>query len=238
MPLTGRVAHEALHRVHVRAIFQQRHGDALHAQHREHVKVPVVARDRAEELEAGNVPPWRVARQRAVEYGANERVVDEVDAGIAADDHLLGRHPKQRAEQALCLGNAGGVAVVAHVHAVLAEKARVGRAQHGQGKVELPGVRLAARHVQSQSPRAECLVLPLNGGVRTHCNSPRIAYNIYVYYRSRRRTCQSFRSTRTHTRATCSTNRARWAARSTSPFPAARRSLWRRCALRMSTACR
>ena len=117
----------------------------------------------------GNVLPRRIARERAVEDGAHEGVVDEIDAGIAADDHLLGRHAQQRAKEMLGLGDAGGVAVVARVHAVFAGKARVGHAQHGQGKVKLARLRLAARHVQMQAKGAEGVVAGLQDRGVGHC---------------------------------------------------------------------
>ena len=163
------ITRETLDHIHVRAAIHKRHGDALDAEHGKHVEVPVVARHGAEELEMGNVLPRRIARERAVEDGAHEGVVDEVDAGIAADDHLLGRHAQQRAKEALGLGDAGGVAVVARVHAVFAGKARVGHAQHGQGKVELARFRLAARHVQMQAKGAEGIVAGLQNRGVGHC---------------------------------------------------------------------
>ncbi len=152
------VGRKLLHRFQIRPIGQQGNADAFNPQHFQHFKMPVVPGNRAEEAHLGKPTPWRITGHRPVDPCPGQRVIDHVDAGAAADDHIGRLHIQQRAEQPFCFGNPGHIAVVADVGAVLTDKF-IRQMQHGHRQLQLPGGRAAPCHIQMQTPLLKGMIL-------------------------------------------------------------------------------
>ena len=164
--LDGRVAHGGLDGVHVRAVRRHGNGDELHAERLRHAEMAVIARCGAQEADDGLLRPRARRVQQAMRPGLGDEVIHEVQAGTAADEDLRGRHAQQLGKQALGRGNAGQLAIVAHVERAV--EAVLRRLQHGQNAadhVELRTARLAAGHVQGELLRLPGIVLLLQRGI-------------------------------------------------------------------------
>ena len=153
--LDGRVAGgELLHGLHVRPVSLHRHRDHLDSQVLADGKMPVVARAGAQELHVALAAPGRRSRGHSKENRPGHRVVHQGEAGVAADDQLLGRHLHVVGEKRLGLGDPVEPAVVAAVRAVLRPvEPAAGAVQHAQGQVELCRAGFAAGHVQGDVAR-------------------------------------------------------------------------------------
>ena len=164
--LDGRVAHGGLDGVHVRAVRRHGNGDKLHAERLRHAEMAVIARCGAQEADDGLLRPRARRVQQAMRPGLGDEVIHEVQAGTAADEDLRGRHAQQLGKQALGRGNAGQLAIVAHVERAV--EAVLRRLQHGQNAadhVKLRAARLAAGHVQGELLGLPGLVLLLQRGI-------------------------------------------------------------------------
>ena len=126
----------------------------------------VIARCGAQKADDGLLRPRARRVLQAVRPGLGDEVIHEVQAGAAADEDLRGRHAQQLGKQALGRGNAGQLAVVAHVERAV--EAVLRRLQHGQNAadhIELRTARLAAGHVQGELLGLPGLVLLLQRGI-------------------------------------------------------------------------
>ena len=145
----------------VRTVF---HRDHLDAERFQHPEVAVIAGGRADEPDFIQSAPRLVHAGGAVQHQPRERVVNHVEARIAADEDLLRRDLKQLGKQRLCLGNAVEQAVVSVVEAPLADVVAVLARKRGEQlvrQIELLADRLAARQVERQLQLAEAVKFDL-----------------------------------------------------------------------------
>ena len=93
-------------------------------------------------------------------------VVHQLQAGVAAHEHLLGLAAQNVRKQRLGGGNAGHLAVVADVDAVGDEILRLRQqTENGCDQIQLYLARLAPRHIQAEAHGLELFVFHLHGGV-------------------------------------------------------------------------
>ena len=149
---------QLLDRVHVGTVVAQRHGDHLDAELVADRKVPVVAGHGADESDARLLRPRPHAVARALEQRVHDCVVHQTEAGIAADDHAIGRHVVDRREQRAQLRQTLQLAVVAAVDRAGHVVASAGHLQQLVAQIELCRRRLAARQVQLQPAPGEVVV--------------------------------------------------------------------------------
>ena len=125
--------------------------------------MPVIARHRAEEFNSAGVAHPRFAVAGAVQQGARDRVVHQVQRGVSADEQVLLRNAQKVREQLLCLRRSVQHAVIAAVKPAdaLAVRSRMQAVQHTRHHVQLPVARLSAGQIQFQPPCAERLILRL-----------------------------------------------------------------------------
>ena len=164
--LYRRVADQLLHHVHVGAVSGHGDGDHLHAEALRHLEVPVVAGDRAEPLHLVQLAPGLLAVKHTVGEGLGYGVVHQLQAGVAAHEHLLRLAAQNVREQPPRRGDARHLAVVPGLHAVGHELLRLRQQpENGRHHIQLLPPRLAAGHVQRQMQRLGALKFRLQGRV-------------------------------------------------------------------------
>jgi len=164
--LDGRVADELLDQIHVGAGRGHRDRDELEAEGLRDPEVAVVARGRAEPFDLVQLAPRLLRVQQAVRIGLGDRVVHEIERGVAADEALLGPASQNVRKQALGRRQTGQLAVVAHVDAVGHAVLRL--RQHGQNvgdQIQLGLARLASGHIQLEALCLPVFITGLDGGI-------------------------------------------------------------------------
>jgi len=164
--LHRRVADQLLHHIHVGAVDGHGNVDHLHTEALRHFEVPVVAGDGAEPLHLIQLAPRLLTVAHPVGERLGDGVVHQLQAGVAADEHLLGLAAQNIREQPPCRGDARHLAVVPGLHAVGQKLLRPGQhAENGHHQLQLLPSRLAPGHIQRQMERLGVLVFLLHGGV-------------------------------------------------------------------------
>ena len=143
-----------------------RHRDHLDAEVLADREVAVVAGHRAEKRHARALRPRTRAVARAAQQRVGDGVVHQPQAGVVADQRVLGLEPEQRRQQRAQFREALEHAVVARVAAVCGEVvARAGKREQRAGQIELLGRGFATGEIQFHSPGGEIVVAPACGVV-------------------------------------------------------------------------
>ena len=128
--------------------------------------MPVIAGGGAQELHHGLPAPGALAVEQAMGIGLGDGIVHQLQAGVAAHEHLLRPAAQDLREQPLGGGQATEFAVVTHVDAVGYVVFRLlHQAENIADQIQLRLTGLAPGHVQIQSPGLQLLVLPGHLGV-------------------------------------------------------------------------
>ena len=150
--LHRRVLDGLLHGVHVRTGGGHGNGDELKAEGFRQLEVAVIAGGGAQPLDNRLLAPGAGAVEAAMDKGAVDHAVHELQTGVAAHEYLLGLAVQKVCEQALGLRQTGQRAVVADINAV--DNIVLRLLEHIEDvryHVQLILAGLAAGHVQLQS---------------------------------------------------------------------------------------
>ena len=146
------LGHQFFHHVHIRAIGGHGHADQLKAELLSDGKVAVVAGHRAEELALLHLRPG-AGRLREAEHIADvDQIVHQLQAGVAAHEHLTGLHAEHIGKQHAGLLQTLQFTVVAGIGAGISGV--IVHLQQVHSQIHLVRARLAAGHIQLQ---AHCL---------------------------------------------------------------------------------
>ena len=162
----GIAAHQSLDLIHVRAVVANGYGHVADAITLGDCEVAVIARARAEELHLALNAPRRVSAD-ALGIGVHHHVMHEVEARRACHDHVLRVHAQKLCRETSGGGKAIGEAVVIGGGSLIHEFRLAGqKVQHRTREVGLLGTRLASRHVELETERANLcdLLLELRYG--------------------------------------------------------------------------
>ena len=118
---SGIAGYQGFYHIHVGAVFQQRHVDHVNAELFADGEVAVVARNRANPLDAVLVAAPGLSVAHAKAHDAGKGVIHCQQAGVAVNENVFGVSVQHDGHQAFCLGQAVQDAVVAAVGAVFAE---------------------------------------------------------------------------------------------------------------------
>ena len=169
------LSHQLFHNVHIGAVGGHGHADQLKAELLGDSKVTVIAGHRAEELALLYLRP-RAGRLREAEHIADvDEVVHQLQAGVAAHEHLVGLYAEHICKQGASLAQTLQLAVVAGVGACI--RGVVGHLQQVHCQIHLVGAGLAACHVQLQTL---CLKLFISLFQRCLFSGQRIAIHLVV----------------------------------------------------------
>ena len=150
--LHSRVLDGLFHGVHIRSLSGHGNGDELKAEGLRQLEVAVIAGSGAQPFDDGLLAPGAGAVEAAVDKGAVDDAVHQLQAGVAAHEHLLGLAVQNVGKQALGLRQTGQCAVVADIDAVDHEVLRLVEGIKDVGHhVQLGLAGLAAGHVQLQA---------------------------------------------------------------------------------------
>ena len=144
--LYRRVLHKALHQVHIRAILMHRNQQKLHAEIFRDAEMAVITGCRAQEFACTFSPALAFAKTFA--HGELCHMIHHSQAGAAAHQRFFRCCAQQISKKAACFRHAFQGAVVAGVNAFFTHI--ITNLQHGHGKLQLFGTRLAARHIEAQ----------------------------------------------------------------------------------------
>ena len=113
----------------------------------------VISRHRAEEFYLIQLAPGGISH-KSQKHSAADRIVHDVQAGVAVDDNLIRPHADHPGHQFLRLGNTVGHTVVSCVGAVLRLHGglRIQSVQKSHGQIKLLGGRFSSGHIQLQIP--------------------------------------------------------------------------------------
>ena len=153
------LGHQFFHHVHIRAIGGHRHADQLKAELLSDGKVTVVAGHRAEELALLHLRPG-ARRLREAEHIADvDQIVHQLQAGVAAHEHLTGLHAEHIGKQHAGLLQALQFTVVAGIGASIGGV--IVHLQQVHSQIHLVRARLAAGHIQLEALGLKLFVLCL-----------------------------------------------------------------------------
>ena len=157
--LDGGVFDGLFHGVHVRSLVGHGDGDELKAEGLRHLEVAVIAGRGAQELHHRLPAPGPLTVEQAVGVGLGDGVVHQLQAGVAAHEHLLRLTAQDLREQPLGGRQAGELAVVAHVDAVGHIVLRLlHQGEDVADQIQLGLAGLAPGHVQLQPPGLQVLI--------------------------------------------------------------------------------
>ena len=117
-------AYQLFHYVHIRTIGVHRHRNKLESKMPGYREMAIVARNRAQELPALDLLPWRGAAD-TVRHSVAYKLVHHRKAAVSADYRVDGVRSHHVRQQALCLRNSVKPAVVAAVLTAFAVKQAV-----------------------------------------------------------------------------------------------------------------
>ncbi len=154
--------HQLFHDIHIGAGGGHGHGHHFDAEIFGNGKMPVIARHGTQEFHFRQTAPGGVAHHAVSPHPA-DGIEHHVQGGIAVDDDVLGVVFHHVAQQLPRFLNAGELAVVPAVGAVLTGEIAGGiqHVHHAHGKIQLFLARLAPAHVQMHAQRLHPLVLGL-----------------------------------------------------------------------------
>ena len=143
------LCHQLFHNVHIGAVGGHGHADELKAELLSNSKVTVIAGHRAEELALFHLRP-RAGRLREAKHITDvDEVIHQLQAGVAAHEHLVGLYAEHICKQGAGLAQTLQLAVVAGIGACI--RGVVGHLQQVHCQIHLVGAGLAACHIQLQT---------------------------------------------------------------------------------------
>ena len=164
--LHRRIPHQPLHHVHVRPLLRHGYGDQLHAEGLADAEVAVIARCRAEPLHRLQLAPRLLAVEHPMGIRLGDGVVHQLQAGVAADEHLLRPAAQYLGKQRPCLRDARQLAIVPGIQPTRQIVLRSGQLCHLPcHHVQLLRAGLTTGHVQLQAQCLLCLIGLSHGGV-------------------------------------------------------------------------
>ena len=164
--LDGGVLDEGLYLIHVGAVGGHGDGDHLYAEALGDLEVAVIAGNGADPLDLVQLAPGLFAVEQTVGESLGYGVVHQLQAGVAAHEHLLRLAAQNVGKQPSGRGNTRHLAVVADVDAVGDEILRLRQqTENGCDQVQLGLAGLAPGHIQAEAHGLELFVFHLHGGV-------------------------------------------------------------------------
>ncbi len=151
--------HQLLDGRDVRPVRVHADGDHGNAQPLQHQEVPVVARHGHDEFHVA-LAPWRHAVRHAAEQGPHQHVALQGQAGVVANDDLVGLHAKHGREQlARFLDACDAAGIVAQGHAARRDQRLVVQdGQHRVRDVEVVITGLPTGQIQLETEGAQGIV--------------------------------------------------------------------------------
>ena len=143
------LCHQLFHNVHIWAVGGHGHADELKAELLGNSKVAVIAGHRAEELALLHLRPGAGRLREAEHITDVDEVIHQLQAGVAAHEHLVGLYAEHICKQGACLAQTLQLAVVAGIGACI--RGVVGHLQQIHCQIHLVGARLAACHIKLQT---------------------------------------------------------------------------------------
>ena len=169
------LCHQLFHNVHIGAVGGHGHADELKAELLSDGKVTVIAGHRAEELALLHLRPG-AGRLREAEHIADvDEIIHQLQAGVAAYEHLVGLYAKHICKQGAGLVQTLQLAVVAGIGACI--RSVVGHLQQVHCQIHLVGAGLAACHIELQTL---CLKLLISLLQRCLFSGQRIAIHLVI----------------------------------------------------------
>ena len=164
----GILGHQLFHNIHIRAVGGHRHTDELKAKLLGDGKVTVIAGHRAEELALLHLRPG-ARRLRETKHIADvDEVVHQLQAGVAAHEHLAGLHAEYIREQHTGFLQTFQLTIVAGIRAGIGGV--IVHLQQVHGQIHLVRAGLAAGHIQLEALGLKFLVLCFSSEfIAVHC---------------------------------------------------------------------
>ena len=149
---SGIFRHQFLYQIHIRSFGCHGHIDHFDSEMLRDSKMSVISGYGTQELYMIQLAPGGIA-QKSVSHSPGYSIIHDVQAGIAADDHIFRLHFQNVSNQFLCLRNTVQATIISNIHSILSlhSALRIYNIEIIHCHIQLVNCRFSSGHIQFQA---------------------------------------------------------------------------------------